>query len=157
MVPSLRKANFQLFLFAFFKVPGLWFVRPKLIKLTEQEVIARIKLRRRTKNHLNSMYFGSLMVGADLAGGFLLFSKTQPLNRKISFAFKSCNAEFLKRAEGDVHFICRDGDIIDQMLAQSDQEKIRVNRTVRVEAVCSGVSDDVVATFEMGLSVKFVD
>ena len=65
----------------------------------------KIRLRRRTKNHLNSMYFGALAVGADVAGGVHAFYFSEKHNLKVSFAFKGMNAEFIMRAEADCIFI----------------------------------------------------
>ncbi|GAM75988.1 hypothetical protein JCM19241_286 [Vibrio ishigakensis] len=45
--------------------------------IDEARVEVKIPLRRRTKNHLNSMYMGALVVGADVAGGFLAAMKAQ--------------------------------------------------------------------------------
>ena len=71
MFSELRKANLYLKIFGLTKIPLLWFCRPKIIILNTESVEIKIPLRRRTKNHLNSMYFGALSVGADITGGFL--------------------------------------------------------------------------------------
>jgi len=55
------------------------------------------------------MYFGVLAVGADVTGGFLAMRYIQASTSKIALIFKDFKAEFLKRAEGDVHFVCEDG------------------------------------------------
>ena len=44
-------------------------------------------LRRRTKNHLGSMYFGVLAVGADITGGFLAMEPIQESGRNITLNF----------------------------------------------------------------------
>ncbi|HLV40710.1 MAG TPA: hypothetical protein VKY37_00395, partial [Brumimicrobium sp.] len=56
---SLRKMRRLLWLMGMFKIPMIAFVRPKLMLLDENKSQVRIKLKRRTKNHLKSMYFGS--------------------------------------------------------------------------------------------------
>ena len=70
---SLRKMKWLLFKLGFFKIPIIGFVKPQLLVLNENESHVRIKIRRRTKNHLNSMYFGALAVGADVAAGLHAF------------------------------------------------------------------------------------
>lgn len=150
-----QKANFYLKLFSFNKVPLIWLCRPKIININESMVEVKIPLRRRTKNHLNSMYFGALAIGADLAGGFLAAMKAQEQGKPISLAFKAVKAEFLKRPESDVHFICRDGKIIDEMLEQTISTGERVNRDVRIIATCPKIEgDEPVAEFVLTLSLK---
>ena len=75
MGKSLFKSNLELYLFSFFKVPMLFYCRPRIVALDDEKVEIRLPLRRRTKNHLNSMYFGALAVGADVAGGFIAFDQ----------------------------------------------------------------------------------
>lgn len=84
-------------MFSFNKVPLLWLCRPKIVHIDEARVEVKIPLRRRTKNHLNSMYMGALVVGADVAGGFLAAMKAQNQGQPISLAFKGIKADFLKR------------------------------------------------------------
>ena len=142
----------MLFLLGIFKIPMIGFLRPRLLDLTEEQVRIRIRLRRRSRNHLNSMYFGALAVGADVSAGIHAFYFAGKWKRKVSFAFKSMHAEFLKRAESDVVFECREGKLIEQLVVQSMQSGERVNSTVKVQAV--NTAGELVAAFEMEISVK---
>lgn len=157
MLSPLQKANFYLNMFGFFKVPLIWLCRPKLLALDDSHVEVKIPLKRRTKNHLNSMYFGVLAVGADVAGGFLAMSKSQQQGEKISLAFKEVSGQFLKRPEGDVHFICRDGGLINDMLAETMKTGERVNQPVTIIATCPSLhGDEPMAEFILTLSIKKV-
>lgn len=153
-VISLRKMNWLLFLMGLVQIPLIGFVRPKLIAIDNQEVRVRIKLRRRTKNHLKSMYFGALAVGADIAAGIHVFYFSELKGVKTSFAFKGMKAEFLKRAESDVIFSCEEGQLIQSLLEQSIEKKERINHTVVVKALDK--QNEVVANFEMIISLKVV-
>ncbi|WCE31076.1 PaaI family thioesterase [Vibrio sp. SCSIO 43137] len=155
MFSNLTKVNFYLNLFAFTKVPLIWLCRPKIIEIDQEKVVVKIPLKRRTKNHLNSMYFGVLAVGADVAGGFLAMSKAKENNKKISLAFKQVEGRFLKRPEADVIFTCTDGKLIDEILQQSSETGERVNRPVRIVATCPSINgDEPMAEFDLMLSVK---
>ncbi|MDA0153742.1 DUF4442 domain-containing protein [Vibrio sp. Makdt] len=155
MLTSLQKANFYLSMFGFFKVPLIWLCRPKLLVLDNERVEVKIPLRRRTKNHLNSMYFGVLAVGADVAGGFLAMSKSQQQGEKISLAFKEVTGNFLKRPEGDVHFTCADGELINTMLAETMSTGERVNQPVTIIATCPSLhGEEPMAEFTLTLSIK---
>ena len=149
---NLKKLKWQLFLLGVFKIPMIGFIRPKLIEISDSTVKVKIKLRRRSKNHLNSMYFGALAVGADIAGGIHTFYYGEKEAIKFSFSFKDMKADFLKRAESDVTFISNDGFIIQQMIQKSKATKERENKTVTV--IAYNETNEVVAKFQMGVSLK---
>ena len=152
---SLRQANWQLFLFGLFKIPLIHFVRPKIIELTPDKIVVRIRLKRRTKNHLNSMYFGAFAIGADLCGGFHAFWLGKKEKRKISLAFKSLNAEFLKRAESDVYFVSEAGKPIQDMFNKSIETGERQTQEIPIIAYTGYPnSKEEVAIFKIGLSIK---
>lgn len=155
MSVSLRRANTMLSLFGFFKVPLIWLCRPKIVQIDEQAVVIKMPLKRRTKNHLNSMYFGALAVGADIAGGFLAMSKAEQRGRNVSLAFKAVRGEFLKRPEADVFFRCEDGLVIDEMLDETLETGERVNKPVTIVATCPSLhGDEPMAIFTLTLSLK---
>ena len=157
MLTPLQKANLYLTMFGMFKVPLIWLCRPKLLALDDKHVELKIPLKRRTKNHLNSMYFGVLAVGADVAGGFLAMSKSQQQGEKISLAFKEVTGNFLKRPEADVHFTCNDGELINTMLAETMSTGERVNQAVTIIATCPSLhGDEPMAEFQLTLSIKKV-
>ena len=151
---SIRKMRWMLFLLGFFKIPLVGFVKPKLISIDENTVRVKINLRRRTKNHLNSMYFGALAVGADIAGGIHVFYFAELSNLKVSFAFKGMKADFIKRAESDVIFESNQGELVQKAINLSEETGERVNETINVFALDE--NQEIVATFEMIVSVKVV-
>ena len=155
LLTPLRKANLYLKLFGFFKVPLIWLCHPRIISLNEDKIEVLIPLKRRNKNHLNSMYFGVLAVGADVAGGFMAMSKSQSRGEVISLAFKAVEAEFLKRPEADVLFTCEDGQLIDQMLDEAIESGERINRAVTITATCPTLHGvEPMAVFRLILSIK---
>ena len=149
---SLRKMRWKLFLLGLVRIPIIGFVRPKLISINNEEIVVSIALRRRTKNHFNSMYFGALAVGADVAVGILAYYHSEILQRKTSLAFKAMNAEFLKRAESDIRFVCSEGNRIETMLQTCISSGERQNESISVYALNN--LGEQVAIFEMILSLK---
>ena len=139
-----------LFLLGRLKIPMIGFVRPRIIEMNDQKVIIKIRFRRRTRNHLGSMYFGALAVGADLAGA--IHSVYFTGGKGMSMAFKSMQAEFLKRAEDDVFFESNDGATIKEMIEESRHTGARLNRMVQVTA--KNIKGELVAHFKMEISVK---
>jgi hypothetical protein len=131
--------------------------RPKILSIDDKHVTMKIPLGRRTKNHLNSMYFGALAVGADVAGGFLAMAMAEQRGVKISLAFKSVQADFHKRPEGDVIFTCQDGEKISAMIGNAIETGERINQPVTIVATCPSLhGDEPMATFELTLSVKHI-
>ena len=141
--------------FAWKNIRLIRFVRARVVEIDDDHCLVRIPLDRRTRNHLHSQYIGALMIGADLAGGLLAFRKASQLGRGISFAFKDAHAEFFKRAEGETHFLCRDGEIIAAALQRAFSDHQRINQPVLVEVTVPEVlGSEVVASFQMTLSVR---
>lgn len=136
------------------KIPALFFVRPRIVELSENLCIVRIPLRRRTKNHLGSMYFGVLAIGADTAGGLIAMDEIRKSERNVSLIFKDFHAEFLKRAMGDVHFTSSEGEEIRAMVHRVIESGERETMPVEIVATCPSIDDDPVARFTLGLSLK---
>lgn len=149
---SLKKMRWMLFLLGFVKIPIIGFVKPRLVTLDEERASVTIRLRRRSKNHLNSMYFGALAVGADVAAGLHAFYFAEKMGKKVSFAFKGMKAEFLMRAESDIEFISEDGAKVSDAMNRSLESGERINEPIMV--VAKNTKNEVVATFEMIVSVK---
>jgi hypothetical protein len=151
---SIRKMRWKLFLLGLVKIPIIGFVRPKLISINKEEISVSISLRRRTKNHLNSMYFGALTVGSDVAAGIMAFYHSEIHKKNISLAFKGMNANFLKRAESTIRFVCSDGKILENMVLNSIKSGERQNESVTVYAI--NEQNENVAIFEMIVSLKVI-
>ena len=154
MISNLTKANLYLKFFGLTKIPLLWFCRPKIINLDSNSVEIQIPLKRRTKNHLGSMYFGALSVGADITGGFLAMMCIQKSKCKVALIFKDFKADFLKRAEGDVHFKCNQGSNIVNLVEKTIKSGQRESAIVNIDAYVPSISNDLVAKFELTLSLK---
>lgn len=154
--PSLlTRFKFFIWCFSRFKVPLIGHLKPRLIKLTDQDIVIKLKLNRRSKNHLNSMYFGALAIGADLAGGLHAFYHAKRANVKLSLAFKSFQAQFIRRPESDVFFICTMGDIVREMVIESQKTGERINKPLNVIAYVNYPKQpEEVARFILELSIK---
>jgi acyl-coenzyme A thioesterase PaaI-like protein len=141
--------------FGFMKIPLLYYVRPSVLELSNENVIVKIPLRRRTQNHLKSMYFGALAIGADLAGGLIAMKLIRESRQPVSLIFKYLNANFLKRAEGDVYFTCTKGREIAELVKSALDSEERVEMPVEVIATVPALlGDEPVAKFTLGLSLK---
>lgn len=155
MLKILWGETYRLWMFGLLKVPLIFWLKPKVLLLNKEQAIIMIPLKRRSKNHLNSMYFGALCVGADIAGGIHVMYFLQKELGKVSFVFKDFKAEFLKRPEADVHFSCEDGKAISQAIAQALQTRERINVSVHIKATSPILlGEEPVAMFTLTLSLK---
>lgn len=151
----LVRETLKVWAWSFAKVPLLFSTLPAVLVSDETRVTVRIRLRRKTKNHLGSMYFGALCIGADVAGGLAAMRAIERSGGGISLIFKDVNARFLRRPEGDVLFTCEDGEAIRELVALARSSRAREEMTVRVVAtVPSKSAEEPVAEFALTLSLK---
>lgn len=142
-------------LWSFFKVPLLYYARPVVLELNEGRTVVSIRLRRRTRNHLGSMYFGALCIGADVAGGLAAMRAIEESGGGMSLIFGELHADFLKRPEDDVVFTCLEGQEIRELVALARSSGQREHMPVHVTAtVPSHFGDEPVAKFRLTLSLK---
>ncbi len=154
-LPPLWKSRLILKALGLLKVPMIGWSRASLTEMTDERCVVTIPLRRRTKNHVNSMYFGALAVGADLAGGLLAFTWIQRIDSRVVLVFKDFRADFLRRPEGDVTFTSEDGARMRALVERAAASGEREEDTVRVTARCPDRSgDEPVAEFALTISVK---
>jgi hypothetical protein len=154
---TLSRFKFFIWSFGQFKVPMIGYLKPQLVTLTEREIVIKLKLNRRSQNHLQSMYFGALAVGADLAGGLHGFYHAKLAKMKISLAFKSFQAQFIKRPESDVYFVSGSGEMVKDMIQNAKETGMRVNKPIIVKAYTNYPNQpEEVAIFTLELSLKVI-
>lgn len=154
LISETTRATIALRLFGFANIPMMLYVMPSVMEISTERVVVRIPLRRRTKNHIGSMYFGALSVGADCAVGTLAMHLINQQPEHVSLIFKNFSAEFHKRAEGNVDFCCNQGYEISNLVALAAASDERAEMMIDVIATVPDRSDDPVATFKLTLSMK---
>ena len=150
------KQTFGIRLFGWLKIPLLASVRPSVVELSETRCVIRVPLRRWTRNHLGSMYFGALAIGADCAGGLLAMDQITRSGGKVSLVFKAFQATFLKRPESDVYFICEGGEAIRDHVRRALDSEDRITEPMAIQAAVKTPdgSFEPVAEFTLELSLK---
>jgi len=152
---KISSANRFLLVFGLFKIPLIFYVRPKIVELDNEKIVLKIPLRRRNRNHLKSMYLGALVIGADIASGFLAFIKQRESDKKVSLVFKSIKGEFLKRPMSDTYFECENGKLLDEMIAESTITGERINENSVINVITDYYGEkELVAIFELEVSIK---
>ena len=125
---------------------------PSVLKSSTKETKVKIKLRRRTKNHLKTMYFGALCIGADFTAGLLVLNILKKHKSKANLIFKDFQVDFLKRADSNIVFICNDHDIINESVLKNLKFSKRENFTISVDAF--NKKDEIVSKFKLTTSIK---
>lgn len=142
-------------IFGIFKIPLFAFTSPSVVEISEKKLVLKIPLNYRTRNHLGVMYFGALNIGAEASAGVLAMFNIQKSGKRIDFLFKDYKVNFLKRADGDVHFICEDGEIISDLIQKAAETSERLNATLKGYAVVPKKDPNAhIAEFEITLTVK---
>lgn len=135
------------------KIPLLAFVTPQVIELTEKRSVVRLRLDPRSRNHLNVMYFGALAMGAELSIALKAIDEINKSPVKIDFIFKDFQAEFLKRADGHVNFICEQADQVAALVQKAATSESRHHQTFEGLAMVDGQSEPTMR-YRLTLSVK---
>ena len=149
------KYNFYLWYFGLTQVRLIHYCRPKIVDVNKDGVTLFMPLDRRTRNHVRSMYIGAMVVGVDMVTGFTALLKIRESKRNVILIFKDLKANFLKRAEGDIHYICSEGKAIAAAVEEAIRTGERVNLPVPVIAtVPDKFGDEPVAEFIITLSMK---
>lgn len=139
-----------------FKIPMIFFLRPKVVTLNQSECTIMIPLTRRSRNHLGSLYLGAFAVGADIAGGMAAMKVILEKDIKVSLAFKDLHIDFLKRSHGDTFFTCTQIPEVVESLEKTLQSGERVNQTLTISAWVKGPTGEreEVALSHITLSLK---
>ena len=152
---NMFKATWSLRFFALARIPMIAILRPTLLVADAESCVVRFPLSRLAKNHLGSLYFGALCIGADLAGGLIVMNLIRARRSKVAFLFKDFHADFHKRAEGATVFSCHDGMKLQALLERAEASGEREEDTVAVVAtVPDKLGDEPVATFRLTISMK---
>ncbi|MDA8562129.1 DUF4442 domain-containing protein [Gammaproteobacteria bacterium] len=151
----LKVKTWKLWLFSFFNLPLIFWLRPRIIEINNNKASIMIKLNHRSRNHIKSMYFGALCSGVDLAPGVLAMHLISQQKHKISFVFKDFQAKFLHRCEDNTYFTCNEGHLISVAINKTITTGKRQNITLNVFAtVPSKFDSEPTGKFQLTLSLK---
>ncbi len=140
--------------FSIFKIPLLAFCTPQVVEISEKKTIARIRLDWRTGNHLGVMYFGALSIGAELSIALKAIEKIDESKQRIDFTFKDFKAEFLKRADDHVLFICEEADQVTALIESAKISGDRFEKTFNGFAALESAPAIPIVKHSLTLSVK---
>lgn len=154
---AIKEINRLLWKLGTFKIRLLAFISPKVVYYTQEKIVVRVKLNRRTRNHLNSMYLGALVMGAELSAGlpYAYFATSE--KTPFSLVFAGMESKYLKRPDSHVFFEVQDLTIFENLLKETKASGERQTKNIHVDAFIHYDTPDLkekVATFKLELSVK---
>ena len=98
------------------------------------------------------MFWAVQGMAAELSTGALIIMKIKQLNRNISMLVIKNEAQFTKKAKGQIIFSCSQGKEIDMLLQKAIETGI--GQTITLTADGRDASGDVVSVFNFLWSVK---
>lgn len=142
-------------LYGLLKIPLVLFISPRVVEAGEKRFVLKVPLSYRTKNHLNSMYFGAMGIGAELSIAAAAVMAISESKQKIDFVFKDFSGQYLKRGDGDVHFICEEVEAVKALIEEAKTNPERIERKFKGYAIVPKKSEtEPVMTYELTLSVR---
>lgn len=106
----------------------------KVCEVTDTRCVLTMPLKRRTRNHLGSMYFGAQMTLADLTVGIALFRRYPP--GPYGGVIKRVEADFRLKAKGLIRCICDiPPEVLDVLDAVHDNEDGKAEAWVPLQLV----------------------
>jgi acyl-coenzyme A thioesterase PaaI-like protein len=136
------------------QIPLLAFITPRVVELNDERAVVRVRLDRRSRNHLGVMYFGALSMGAELSIAVRCLQAISESGRKIDFIFKDFSAQFLKRADGHVNFVCEQAADVKALIEEAAKNPERLEKTFEGYAYVPERSLEAVMKYKLTLSVK---
>jgi hypothetical protein len=148
------KLTWQINLLSLFKIPLLAFTFPRILELNEKNSVVKVKLGWKTQNHLNVMYFGALAMGAELSVALQAIDSINKSGRRVDFIFKDFKCEFLKRTDGDAHFVCEETVAVKNLVQAAIDKPDRVEQTFKGYTRLEKDPSQIVMTYALTLSMK---
>ena len=142
-------------MFSLLKVPLLGILRPKVVQLDQQSSRIRLPLSHLAKNHVGSMYFGALAIGAELSVALKVVDSMQNEKTPVNFIFKDFSCQFLQRAEGATDFCCDEVAQIQALIEKALAAQERVEGKFSGYACPKGTGkEQTLMTYQLTLSIK---
>ncbi|ANW94993.1 thioesterase [Wenyingzhuangia fucanilytica] len=138
--------------FILYKLPSAYLCGVRLLTLNDSTAVAKVKFKWINQNPFKSIYFAVLAMAAELSTGTLILKQTQENKHKFSTLVVGMNAQFLKKAVGEIRFTCTGGDDIKEHIHTAIKTQEGVAFTL--ESIGVDESGDEVAKFEFYWSIK---
>lgn len=138
--------------FLFTQLPIAFFSGVRVIKIEEDSCEVTVPYQWFSKNPFRSTYFACLSMAAEMSTGALALGHLYKINPVVSMLVVKSNSEFYKKATNITTFVCNEGLVIKQMVAETVASGEA--RTATVKSVGKNIAGEVVAIFQFTWSFK---
>ena len=132
--------------YTFIKLPSAWWCGIRIIKITDEECQARVRLKWFNQNPFKSMFWAVQGMAAELATGVLIMQASKLSQSNISMLVINNKANFTKKARGMIIFSCTPNHLIKDTFSKLVETK--EPQTIWLQAQGRDSQGDVVSTFE---------
>ena len=136
------------------QLPAAHFCGVRVSDITATTCRVTISHQHANQNPFGSIYFAALAMAAELSTGAMVIRAVHTAAEPVSMLVLNQNAHFSKKARGDIHFDCTQGDLI----AEAIDTTIRTREGVTLWLQSTGYDEagDEVASmnFEWTIKVK---
>lgn len=152
---DLKRENREMKLFTWKNIPYVALANPKLVHLDSKTCQIQINTSRIKQNHLRSMYFAVLLIGAEVSIGVPTTIFIREIGLQVDHIFKDMWCEFKKRATDDVIFQCNEVDKVKSTIAAAASSPERQEATISgFSYLKSDPNKTSIMNFRLTLSVK---
>jgi Domain of unknown function (DUF4442) len=146
------KSPFKFKLFTIKYLPMAFLAGLRILELDDAKSIVGIRYKYLTKNPFRSLYFACLSMAAEMSTGVFGFIHTRDGKPSVAMLITGMQAEFTKKATGNIRFICEEGNRIKNIVGEAR----RLTEPLTIDVTSTGIDEvgDVVARFVFTWSFK---
>ena len=141
-------------LFMLLKLPLAYIGGVRVKTLSEEQATVKIKHKWMNQNPFKSMFWAAQGMAAEMSTGILVMKAIEDSKENTSMLVTHQEANFYKKATGEILFTCKGGDEIRKAIKMSKQSK----EGQVVQLIAEGKNEDGVVVskfnFEWSLKVK---
>ena len=148
----MKNSIYRTNLFVLLHLPSAFLSGVRVLNVSAESVIVKVKYRWINKNPFKSMYWATQGMASELATGLLLLQEVSKSNKRISTLVTAQQGTFTKKAVGTIRFSCTDSDKVREVVKQA----LLTGEGQTVTLVSEGLdaSNEIVSRFEYQWSLK---
>lgn len=138
--------------FLIFKLPLAYFGGVRVVSLSKNDAVVRIKHKWANQNPFKSMFWAAQGMAAELSTGVLVMQEIEQFDKKVSMLVTHQEGDFYKKATGKILFTCKGGDEIRTAIQQSAQ----TGEGKEITLIAEGMNENgvVVSSFKFQWSLR---
>jgi hypothetical protein len=145
---SPRKLN----AFLLFKLPSAWLCGIRVKTIDSASCVVGVKHRWINQNPFKSIFWAVQGMAAELTTGALVTGYIRNSGKKISMLVANNNATFIKKATGQITFVCADGYLVEDVIKKAIETG--EGQTVWMKSIGTNKDGFEVSTFNFEWTVK---